>query len=158
MFRVISEAQLFSEVDGECLPYKIGQHQHLPEIQEAVEKYSGVAIDPHFVTHLLPVQRGITAAVFARSKTQSLAEIEKAYVHEYGAYPLVRHGSSDSKLLQLKHVVGTPFTHLTYKLVDDKLYVFALIDNLLKGAASQAVENLNRCFDLAPNFSLQGEG
>ncbi|MGZ3723445.1 MAG: N-acetyl-gamma-glutamyl-phosphate reductase, partial [Bdellovibrionales bacterium] len=142
-----SENQLFAEVDGECLPYRIGKHQHLPEIQEAVENFSGVQIDPHFVTHLLPVKRGITAAIFAEAKTSDINNIAKAYAQEFGAYPLVRHGQ-DAKLLQLKNVIGTPYTHISYNLVGKKLYVFSLIDNLLKGAASQAIENLNRVLDL----------
>jgi N-acetyl-gamma-glutamyl-phosphate reductase len=156
--RKASESQLFAEVDGECLPYRIGTHQHLPEIQEAVEKFSGVQIDPHFVTHLLPVKRGITAGIYAKAKTVNIDDITKAYALEFGAYPLVRFGSGNQKLLQLKHVVGTPYTHIHYNMVGDKLYIFAQLDNLLKGAASQAVENLNRLLDLAPQFSLQGEG
>jgi len=156
--RKASEAQLFAEVDGECLPYRIGRHQHLPEIQEAVEQFSGAAIDPHFVTHLLPVKRGITAGIYAKSKTTNIDAVTKAYAQEFGAYPLVRFGLNNPKLLQLKHVVGTPYTHIHYNMVGDKLYVFAQIDNLLKGAASQAVENLNRLLDLAPHHSLQGEG
>ena len=55
------------------------------------------------------------------------------------------------------HVVGTPFTHISYHLVDKKLYVFSVIDNLMKGAASQAVENLNRLLDLPATSSLTGE-
>jgi N-acetyl-gamma-glutamyl-phosphate reductase len=155
--RKASETQLFAEVDGEGLPYRIGRHQHLPEIQEAVEKFAGTQIDPHFVTHLLPVKKGITAAIFATAKVADITEVANAYGKEFSAYPLVRHGE-DSKLLQLKNVVGTPFAHIQYSMVGKKLYVFSLIDNLLKGAASQAVENLNRLLDLNPNFSLQKEG
>lgn len=155
--RKAAETQLFAEVDGECLPYRIGKHQHLPEIKEAIEKFAGVAIDPHFVTHLLPVKRGITAGIFAEAKTTDIKDIENAYAKEFAEYPLVRFGQ-DPKLLQLKNVVGTPFTHIYFSLVANKLYVFSAIDNLLKGAASQAVENLNRLLDLNSNFSLQKEG
>ena len=156
--RKANEAQLFAEVDGECLPYKVGEHQHLPEIQAATKNFSGHTIDPHFVTHLLPVKRGISAAIFATAKTAESAEIARAYDQEYGTYPLLRHGCDATQLTRLRHVVGTPFTHLSYTLKGEKLYVFSTLDNLLKGAASQAVENLNRCLDLKTSFSLLSEG
>lgn len=157
-----SENLLFSEVEGDCLPYKIGKHQHLPEIIETVKTFSGVAIDPHFTTSLLPIRRGIIASVFARMKTQasteaSLQEIEKAFAQAYAGNPLIQFGSvvQRPELLSLKKVVGTPMTHLTYEVVENKIYVFSLIDNLLKGAASQAVENLNCLLDLPPSTGLE---
>ena len=53
-----------------------------------------------------------------------------------------------SNLLSLKKVVGTAKTHISYEVVGNKLYLFSCIDNLLKGAASQAIENFNRISDL----------
>lgn len=152
--RKAGENLLFSEVDGECLPYRVGKHQHLPEIQETVQTFSGRAVSPHFVTHLLPVKRGILASIFATSKTKDVAEIAKAFDAEYAGYPLVRHGRDISKLARLANVVGTPFTNISYELTENKLYLFSTLDNLLKGAASQAVENLNRLLDRPLTFSL----
>lgn len=156
--RKANESLLFSEVDGQCLPYRVGRHQHLPEIQEAISSFSGAEPDPHFVTHLLPVKRGIIASIFAHSKTDKLADVERAFTYEYAEYPLLKHGVAIEKLANLQNVVGTPNIHLSYTLVGTKLYVFSIIDNLMKGAASQAVENLNRVLDLPLAFSLNGEG
>ncbi len=155
--RKASEAQLFAEVSGDCLPYKVGKHQHLPEIQEAVAKYTGQEIQPHFATHLLPVKRGIISSIYATATTTDLSEIENAYREAYQHYPLVRTSRDVSQFAKLSHVVGTPFTHISFELVGNKLYVFSVIDNLLKGAASQAVENLNRHLDLPLTYSLLGE-
>jgi len=152
--RKAAENQLFAEVEGECLPYRVGVHQHLPEITKYIEKYSGQAIEPHFVTHLLPAKRGIECAVFATAKTTNIKDIAGAYHAEYAGYPLVRHGEDYSRLAKLSHVVHTPYTHISYQLVGKKLYVFSVLDNLLKGAASQAVENLNRLLDLPLTHSL----
>lgn len=153
-----AENLLFSEVDNDCLPYRVGRHQHLPEIMEAVEAASGKSIDPHFVTHLLPTKRGIEVAIFAKTSS-TLEEIENAFHKEYKSYPLVRHGREVSKYARLTGVVNSPYTHISYELVGNKLYVFSVIDNLLKGAASQAVENLNRMLDLPASFCLhQQEG
>ncbi|RYZ85745.1 MAG: N-acetyl-gamma-glutamyl-phosphate reductase, partial [Proteobacteria bacterium] len=60
-----AENLLFSEVAGECLPYKVGKHQHLPEVTEAVRAFAKVNLDAHFVTSLLSVRRGIIAGVYA---------------------------------------------------------------------------------------------
>lgn len=155
--RKASEAQLFAEVDGECRPYRVGQHQHTPEIIETVQTFAGCEIDPHFVTHLLPVKRGILASMFAKSKTKNINDISAAFDKAYADYPLVRHGSDVAKLSKLSNVVGTPYAHISYTLIENKLYLFSTVDNLLKGAASQAVENLNRFLDLPLGYALAGE-
>lgn len=152
-----SEAQLFAEVTGECLPYRVGRHQHLPEIQEAVTLFSKKTIDPHFNTHLLPVKRGIIASIYAKTSAKSLDQVEGAYTEEFANYKLVRHGRDISRFAKLSPVQGTPYTHISYELIGNKLYVFSVIDNLMKGAASQAVENLNRHLDLPLHFTLVGE-
>ncbi len=155
--RKAAESQLFAEVAGECLPYRVGLHQHLPEIRKYIEKYSGVPVDPHFVTHLLPVKRGIECAVFAVSKTANINDIAKAFNTEYADYSLVKHGENYERLAKLSHVVNTPYTHISYQLVGRKLYLFSVLDNLMKGAASQAVENLNRLLDLPLTYALTKE-
>jgi N-acetyl-gamma-glutamyl-phosphate reductase len=149
-----AENILFSEVDGECLPYRVGRHQHLPEIQEAVENFGGQKMNPHFATHLLPTKRGIIASIYAQTTAKDVSEITKAYEAAFKDYPLVRFGTQISKLASLNKVTHTPYTHISYELVGDKLYVFSCIDNLLKGAASQAVENLNRTMDWPVHLGL----
>jgi len=150
-----SENMLFTEVAGECLPYKVGRHQHFPEIVEAVENLAGQKIDFHLTTSLLPVRRGIIAGVYAHMQQgKTLADVQKAYVSAYSEYPLVSHGTVEAQaknqnaLLSLKKVIGTARTHISYELVNDKLFIFSTIDNLLKGAASQAIENMNNLFGL----------
>jgi N-acetyl-gamma-glutamyl-phosphate reductase len=145
------ENMLFSEVEGECLPYKVGRHQHYPEIIEALEAYSGKKVEPHFTTSLLAVRRGIIAGIYAQLKKGiTLKDVEAAFTTAYAGYPLVTHGAlaKEPTLLSLKKVVGTAKTHISYEVVGQKLYLFSCLDNLLKGAASQAVENFNRISDL----------
>jgi N-acetyl-gamma-glutamyl-phosphate reductase len=157
-----SENLLFTEVDGECLPYKVGKHQHFPEIQETVKQFSGMQIDPHFTTSLIPTRRGIIAGVYARlsttsaTPTQAREQILAAYKKYYPDNSLIETSplAQKSQLLLLKRVVGTAKTHISFEVEGEKVYIFSLIDNLLKGAASQAVENLNRLLDLAPQTGL----
>lgn len=155
-----SENLLFTEVDGECLPYKVGKHQHFPEITAYAKKFGGADIDPHFSTSLLPTRRGIISGVYARlvpGKTE--ADVTQAFESAYAGYPLVKFGSLGKKpapqALQLKKVVGSARTHIRYVVEGNKLYLHSLIDNLMKGAASQAIENFNRLVDLAPHTALK---
>lgn len=135
-----SESQLFSEVDGECLPYKVGVHQHLPEINLFAKTLGQTEMDPFFTTSLLPTRRGIVAGMYAKLSTgKTVKDVEAAMNEFYGNYPLVQ----ITETATLKKVVGSAQTHISFKVVGEKLYLFTCIDNLLKGAASQAVENFN---------------
>jgi len=163
------EQYLFAEIDGECFPYRVGKHQHLPEIQRYVLIYAGINIDPIFVTSLLPVRRGIISGIYARlsnnatsySEADSLADVEQAYRKAYFDYPLVRFGclglseKQDRSLLSLRRVVGSPRVHLSYAVSGSKLHIFSCIDNLLKGAASQAIENWNLSQGLRVDCGLE---
>ncbi len=161
--RKASEDLLFTEVDGECLPYRVGKHQHTPEIIQCLEKMTGVTIDPIFTTSLLATRRGIISGIYARlsskvsskSKTDAMNALAASFNNAYEAYPLVAHGPVDRKLPSLKRVVGSARTQISYTVEGDKLYLFSAIDNLMKGAASQAVENLNRLIDAPLSLGLE---
>lgn len=154
-----AENLLYTEVEGECLPYKVGKHQHYPEISEAVAAFAGGAqLEAHMSTHLLPTRRGIIAGVYARlhsGKTE--ADVVAALTQAYADYPLVTFGkmASEPQLVSLKKVVGTGQTHISFVLEGQKLYVFSCIDNLMKGAASQAIENFNRLTDVPVQTGLE---
>ena len=153
-----AENLLFTEVDGECLPYKVGRHQHTPEIYETLETYSGQQIEAHFTTSLLSVRRGIVAGIYAELRDgKTIEDVKAAFTQNYASYSLMAHGplQQESHLVSLKKVVGTGKTHISYEVVGHKLYLFSCLDNLLKGAASQAIENLNRLSDLPLETGLQ---
>lgn len=165
--RKAAENLLFTEVEGECLPYKVGRHQHLPEIIQYTQAYSGQRIEPMFATHLLPVRRGIISSIYVKLKPKAgLSEVQSAFHAAYSMYPLAAYGEIESAgsrgmdpLLSLKRVVGSARTQIRYQVAGNQLYLFSLIDNLIKGAAGQAVENFNRLSDLPAHTSLtQWEG
>jgi N-acetyl-gamma-glutamyl-phosphate reductase len=150
--RKAAENLLFSEVDGECLPYRIAKHQHFPEICQHTLKLTGKKIDPMFSTSLIPVRRGIIAGIYTRlNPGQTQQDVETAYRNAFENYPLVKVAQADRApdLLSLKRVVGSARTHLAYVADQSstadksKLYIYSSIDNLMKGAASQAIENMN---------------
>ena len=140
-----SEGLMFTEVDGECFPYKISKHQHLPEITHYCNQFSSSTIDPHFSTHLLPVRRGIIVGIYGNLENhKSSKDVDHAFREFYANYPIVKYSEGIHKeLVSLKNVVGSPYTHINYVIDDKKIYLFSSIDNLLKGAASQAIENFN---------------
>jgi N-acetyl-gamma-glutamyl-phosphate reductase len=148
-----AENLLFTEVEGECLPYRIAKHQHYPEICEHILNLTGQNIDPLFSTTLIPVRRGIIAGIYTRlQKGLTEQDLAAAYNKAYENYPLVKVAQANKapNLLSLKRVVGSARTHIAY-VVDEstksdsgkKLYIYSSIDNLMKGAASQAIENMN---------------
>jgi N-acetyl-gamma-glutamyl-phosphate reductase len=152
--RKAEERLLHAEVEGLCLPYRIGCHQHEPEIEQYLRHFSGATVDPFLTTHLLASRRGIIAGIYARVSTDVLSRhvdlatlVRAAYAEVYGADPLVEFGqigSGGDRLLNLRRVVGSARTQIAFKIEGSRVYVFSLIDNLMKGAASQAVENYNR--------------
>ena len=172
-----AESILFSEVDGDCTPYKIGKHQHYPEILSALRRFAGTdeSVMPFFSTSLLSVRTGIIASIYARlPKGKTELDVADAYRRAYGNYPLARFAHATEararNLLSLRKTSGTPYVNLVYQVVQDdvvpenvsappgtgpsKLYLHAVIDNLMKGAASQAVENLNRILNLPVSTGL----
>lgn len=147
-----TETQLFAEVSENCIPYKVGKHQHYPEFCNHIESLTQITIKPHFSTSLLPIRRGITAGIYAHLKSgYDISHITNAFEEAYSHYPLVRYlplieslsSQENFSLLSLRKVVGSARTHISYTVNHDKLYLYSCIDNLMKGAASQAIENMN---------------
>ena len=135
----------------------MGRHQHLPEIQEAVQQFAGVHIQPHMVTSLLPVRRGIIAGIYGNLLgSTSATEVQMALNKYYGAHSLIEVAplAERAGLLSLRRVVGTAKTQISFSVEGQKLYLFSVLDNLLKGAAAQAVENLNRFLDAPTETGL----
>ncbi len=139
-------AYSFCELAGSYRAYGVGTHRHEPEMRQELGLSAGAAFT--FVPHLLPLVRGILSTIhvsFAEGVTdEGLAE---RYAAAYAGRPFVRVRAA-GRLPELKEVVGTPRAHVGWKLLPGgrSAVVVSAIDNLLKGAASQAVQNLNRVF------------
>lgn len=155
-----AENLLFSEIYNECLPYKVSGHQHGPEIQRYLEKSTGKQVRFSFTPHLMPFHRGIISSIYAkpskalrqlRSEDKAI-KIHQAYEEAFANYPLVRWDwmKKSKTIVNMKYVVGTPLTQIGYEFDDENVYLFSQLDNLMKGAASQAVENLNLIYNLKP--------
>jgi len=142
--RKASLSFFYSEVNEGLKAYRIDSHQHMPEINQELTNLSDKKIDVTFVPHLVPMNRGILETIYLRlKKKMTLAQVLKIYKRFYKTEPFVR--VVDNQLYSTKSVVETNFCDIGFKLKDDGklLIVVSTIDNLLKGAAGQAVQNMN---------------
>lgn len=137
---------LFSEVFGEFRPYKVGQHQHWPEIVEYLEVLSGVTLNPSFVTELLPIERGISLACFAEwapqlpMKLRNAEKLKEVFDKAYESDVSVRIGT-DEAFASLKSIQKSNRVSIQVGVAFDKPMIFTVIDNLQRGAAGQALMN-----------------
>jgi N-acetyl-gamma-glutamyl-phosphate reductase len=151
---------MFCELANNFYPYKIGKHQHTPEIEKALYDLSAQKSVITLTTSILPIVRGIAMTIYlkAHSSFTSDEEIKNAifntFHNAYKEYPLVRYKEvgndqdADKKILALHSVTHTPYCHIGFFVKNGQIILFSSIDNLLKGAASQAIENLNALYRL----------
>ncbi len=135
----------FCEVNENFKAYKPLRHQHVPEIELYLSRLSDHPVRVDFVPHLLPLQQGILATVYVRvNRRISLKELERIYQRFYKTDSFVR-VLPLGRLPELRHVVGTNYCDIALTLSEDKqlLVITTVIDNLMKGAAGQAVQNMN---------------
>lgn len=135
----------FCEVDENFYAYKVGKHQHTPEIIQALTETSGAKAGLTFVPHLLPLDRGILATIYMKRKRGVKAEqVESAFRKAYGKEPFVRL-KREGAYPSLRDVQRTNFCDIGFWAdpQSERLIVVTAIDNLIKGASGQAVQNLN---------------
>jgi len=144
----------FVSVADNLSAYSVFNHRHVGEI---VEQLDLKAQELTFTPHLLPIPRGILATVYLRlSKESSEAAIQKLFEDFYASSPVVRVYRAPA-FPQIQYCVNTSFCDIGFKLAPDKkrLVVVSCLDNLLKGAASQAVQNMNLMYGWPEQEGLQ---
>ncbi len=135
----------FCEVNEGFKAYAVGTHRHTPEIEQELSLLSGKDVTVNFTPHLLPVDRGILTTVYARlEKPASANEIDRIYRETFKGEPFVRVLPHES-YPNVKNVRGTNYCDIGLKLNDrtNTLIIVTAIDNLVKGASGQAVQNMN---------------
>lgn len=134
----------FCEIDENFKAYKVNQHQHTPEIDQVLSNLADKKIEVTFVPHLVPMFRGILETVYLKTKKRTnLESIIKIYKNFYKKEPFVR--ILENSLPETKFVSGTNYCDLGFRFDEKKnlLIIISAIDNLIKGASGQAVENMN---------------
>lgn len=135
----------FSEVNESFKAYKLFEHPHVPEIDQELSKIAKKEVSVVFVPHLLPINRGILSTLYvALEKKMTTDELIGIYKRFYAKEPFVK-VYEGGKLPELKHVTNTNFCDIGLRVHEEKklAVIVAVIDNLGKGAAGQAVQNMN---------------
>jgi len=143
----------FVEVEGNFRAYNLFTHRHTPEILEHSGLQESQVI---FSTHLLPIPRGILSSIYVSlAKTQTPQEIETLYRKFYAGRSLMRIHKAGT-LPEIQHIVKTNFCDIGFAWHADgkRLAVISCLDNLGKGAAGQAVQNLNLTLGLEERTGL----
>ena len=147
---------LFCEVDGGFKAYKVGKHRHMPEIEQELNRLAGINFAITFTPHLLPVKRGILSTVYATLKKDiTLADLYAMYASFYEGEKFVRISPAGA-YPNISSVCGSNYCDIGLALDSrtKRIIIISAIDNLIKGAAGQAVQNMNLVCSLAEDSGL----
>ncbi len=151
----LTDSSHFVNVNENVVAYNIGKHRHLPEILQEVNAAAGESVDLIFNPHLAPINRGILSTLTMKLKKPcTIEEVNALYHAFYDAEPFVRVRPL-GEFAATKQVMGSNFCDVSLHMVNDTtLVVCAAIDNIVKGASGQAVQNMNIMFGLPEKQGL----
>lgn len=147
---------LFCEVNENIKAYGVGTHRHTPEVEEQLGYACGRDIRLSFTPHLVPMNRGILVTAYASlTRPVSYEEVKAVYDKYYGKETFVRVLEKDV-FPQTKWVEGSNYVDVNFKLDPrtNRVVLMGALDNLVKGAAGQAVQNMNLLFGCRENEGL----
>ena len=149
--RAATDTTHFVAVDENVTPYGVGRHRHMPEIDQELAAL-GADVTTTFTPHLLPLDQGELVSCYV-TLSQDI-DVEELYAEAYADEPFVELASRPPGVRDVRDT-NVCRIHAVSDERTGKAFVFAAIDNLWKGAASQAVQNLNLMFGLAEAAGLQ---
>jgi N-acetyl-gamma-glutamyl-phosphate reductase len=144
----------FTEVNENIRAYKITGHQHVPEIKTVLQRSTGQTPVFSFVPHLIPITRGIYTTIHCPLRhTYDLSNLKELYYTYYGTAPFIRVAD---RIPQIQSVVYTNYCDIYFTIQPEtnQLIIISVIDNLVKGAAGQAIQNMNIMFGLNETTGL----
>jgi N-acetyl-gamma-glutamyl-phosphate reductase len=143
----------FPNMNENLFPYGIGTHRHMPEIEQISSEVAGKEVTVLFQPHVGAFDRGILSTVYCQPKKNlSNEELSKIFDDFYQGEPFVQ-VRKDAPAV--KDVAGTNYCHIFATSVKGKIVCFSAIDNLVKGASGQAIQNMNIIFDLDETLGLK---
>ena len=148
---------LYCEVNENIKAYGVATHRHTPEIEEQLGYAAGEKVYINFTPHLVPMNRGILVTAYATLKKEvSYEEVKAAYDKYYENEQFVRVLNKDV-CPQTKWVEGSNYVDVNFKIDPrtNRVIMMGAMDNLVKGAAGQAVQNMNIMFGLKENEGLE---
>ena len=148
---------LFCEVNENIKAYGVASHRHTPEIEEQLGYAAGRPVTLSFTPHLVPMNRGILATEYASLKEMvSWEEVKKIYEKYYGKETFIR-VLDQGVCPETKWVEGSNYVDIGFQIDPrtGRIILMGAIDNLVKGAAGQAVQNMNLLFGLPETQGLE---
>jgi len=143
----------FPNMNENLFPYGIVNHRHMPEIEQIASDVAGKNVTVLFQPHVGPFDRGILSTVYCRPKKNiSNEELSKLYQDFYKDEPFVQ-VRKDAPAV--KDIAGTNYCHIFATNVKGRIVCFSAIDNLVKGASGQAIQNMNIIFNLEETLGLK---
>ncbi len=156
--RSLSLTAHFCEANESFKAYKVASHRHNPEMEEVLSLEAGQPVNITFVPHLVPMTRGMLTTIYAKLvKNVSEEDIRDCIGSFYSGRPFIRL-CSDDRMPDTLHVRGTNYCDMGFKLDErnNRLILVSAIDNLVKGAAGQAVQNMNIMLGFNETAGLDG--
>lgn len=147
----------YSEVNENFKAYGVGVHRHMPEIEQQLSDAANAQVFITFTPHLLPMTRGILATIYTSVKRGiTEQELRSCWQQAYESEPFI-HVMPEGEWPQTKYTYGSnhAFLQLKYDQRTGKAVLVTVIDNLVKGASGQAIQNMNILFDLPETTGLQ---
>jgi len=144
---------MFAEASDNFKAYGVSGHRHLPEIRQGLGMMSGASVGLTFVPHLTPIIRGIHATLYGRIKSEADFQglFERAYANEPFVDVLPDKSHPETRSVRSANICRIAI-HRPQG--GDTLVILSVIDNLVKGAAGQAVQNMNLMFGLDESTGL----
>jgi N-acetyl-gamma-glutamyl-phosphate reductase len=143
----------FPNMNENIFAYSIGSHRHMPEMEQVASEITGADVQMLFQPQAGPFDRGILSTVYCQPKKKTAGEqLIKLYKDFYAGEPFVQM-CNDAPAV--KNVAGTNYCHIFVTCVKGRIVVFSAIDNLVKGASGQAIQNMNIIFGLEETLGLK---
>lgn len=148
----------FPERNENLTPYKVTSHQHIPEIEQELSLLASKDIRITFTPHLIPINRGILSSIYVSVRLNE--DIHKRYLEFYKDEPFVRI-LPEGEVVETREVEGSNYCDIALwkdSRIDGRVVIFSCIDNLGKGGAAQAVQNMNIMYGFQETTGLRLSG
>jgi N-acetyl-gamma-glutamyl-phosphate reductase len=155
--RAAKEAMLFSEVSEGFHAYGVGHHRHMAELDQEFSFAAGRDVVITFTPHLVPMNRGIYSTIYVRGKRgRTPQDLHEILLKSYAKEPFV-HVLPFGEVPQSRHVRGSNMTFIgvTKDRIEGRAIVMATLDNLVKGASGQAIQNMNLVMGYPETMGLE---
>jgi len=154
--RGLKQNTLFSEAGEGLSPYSVGTHRHAPEIEQEIGVAAGASVAVNFTPHLIPMSRGELCTSYVKLNGASADDLRAALAQAYRNEPFVR-VANKGVLPQTQNVRGSNYVQIGVfaDRIKNRAIVISVLDNLVKGSAGQAIQNMNLMFGFPETMGLE---